>query len=199
MSFLRPFAALLALAFFGAASAHAEAVRIDSGSALLAVAKHFGWLESAGLEMEWVQAGQPADFFAAQNSEALTARAAGQPLKAIYVLSRATVGDEAQFLLVSEALLARRGHEVRVVLATLERARQWINAKPAAASRLVGIALHGRSFAGSRPGPAQLAALAMLARSRGLDAQLGAALLDDSFYRDALMQAHPQRVAALQR
>ena len=165
----------------------AEPLRVDASSALTAVVKHFRWLEAAGLGVEWTQPGERADFTVASGSAALAVRADGAPVKAVYVLSRTSNGAaDTQFLLVSEALLAARGHEARVVLAALERARHWVNAQPDAAAQIAGAALPGRSFAGSRPGPAQLAVLKALARERGVDEQLGAALLDDSAYRAAL-------------
>lgn len=175
----------------------AEPLRVDTGSALTALVKHFHWLEAAGLQVQWVQPGERADFTVASGRDALAVRADGAPVKAVYVLSGAAAGAaDAQFLLVSEALLAARGHDARVVLAALERVRQWVNAQPDAAAQIAGAALQGRSFAGSRPGPAQLAALKALARERGVDEQLGAALLDDTAYRAAL---NAMQTAALDR
>lgn len=180
----------------------AEPLRIDSGSALTAVVKHFRWLEAAGLGVQWAQPGERADFTVASGSAALAVRAAGAPVKAVYVLSRTSNGAaDTQFLLASETLLAGRADEARTVLAALERARLWVNAQhgkadPDAAAQIAGAALQGRSFAGSRPGPAQLAALKALARERGVDEQLGAALLDDTVYRAAL---NAMQTAALSR
>lgn len=176
----------------------AEPLRVDTGSALTALVKHFRWLEAAGLGVEWVQPGERADFTVASGRAALAVRAEGAPVKAVYVLSGAAAGAaaDAQFLLVSEALLAARGHDARVLLAALERARQWVNRDPDAAAQIAGAALHGRSFSGSRPGPAQLAALKALARERGVNEQLGAALLDDTTYRAAL---NAMQTAALSR
>lgn len=193
-----------AAALLGAIAAHAaDTLRIDSGSALTGVVKHFGWLETAGVKVEWVPPGERADFAAAAGRAALAARAEGAPVKAIFVLSRPAEGGrnvgaagDTQFLLVSEALLAARGQQTRAVLVALERARLWVNSQPDAAARLAGVALHGRSFAGSRPGPAQLAALKLLARERGVDEQLGAALLDDTAYRAAV---NAMQTAALSR
>ncbi len=194
------FRSLLFLLFASlTASVQAEPVRVDAGSALTRVVQHFGWLEAAGLQVEWTRAGQAADFVVAQEREAITARAAGQPLKAVYVLSRAPADGAAQYLLVTEGFLAQRGDQARVVLASLERARQWIHATPGAARDLLGAAVREQSFSGSRPGPAQLASLKQLARANGLDEQLGAALLDDSAYRAALTQPRPERLAALSR
>lgn len=181
----------------GLAAQAAEPLRVDSGSALTVVVQHFRWLEAAGVNVQWVQPGQAADFAVAAGPAALAARAGGAPVKAVYVLSHPGNGNpgtpgtpggavDSQFLLAPEALLAARGHEVRLVLVALERARQWVNAQPDAAARIAGAALHGHSFTGSRPGPAQLSALKALARERGVDEQLGAALLDDSAYRAAL-------------
>lgn len=190
-----------AAALLGALAAQAaEPLRIDSGSALTVVVQHFRWLEAAGVNVQWVQPGQAADFAVAAGPAALAARAGGAPVKAVYVLSRQGNGNsgtpgtpgtpggaaDSQFLLAPEALLAARGHEVGLVLVALERARQWVNAQPDAAARIAGAALHRHSFTGSRPGPAQLSALKALARERGVDEQLGAALLDDSAYRAAL-------------
>lgn len=184
-----------AAALLGALAAQAaEPLRIDSGSALTVVVQHFRWLEAAGVNVQWVQPGQAADFAVAAGPAALAARAGGAPVKAVYVLSRQGHGNpgtpggaaDSQFLLAPEALLAARGHEVGLVLVALERARQWVNAQPDAAARIAGAALHRHSFTGSRPGPAQLSALKALARERGVDEQLGAALLDDSAYRAAL-------------
>ena len=175
----------------------AEPLRVDSGSALTALVKHFGWLESAGVSVAWALPGERADFTVASGRAALAVRAEGAPVKAVYVLSgTAGAAADTEFLLVSEALLAARGHDARAVLAALERARQWVNAQPDAAAQIAGAALHGRSFSGSRPGPAQLAALKALARERGVDEQLGAALLDDTAYRAAL---NAMQTAALSR
>ena len=197
MSLIR--SCLVILALLGAFSVHADPVRVDSGSALARVVKHFGWLESAGVNVAWTQPGQPADFFAANGEQALAARAAGKPLKAIYVLSRSPAGDDAHFLLASETLLAQRGPEARVILTALERARNWIVADPAAAEALAGAAVHDRNFSGSRPGPAQLVSLKKLARANGLDEQLGTAVLDDSAYRAALTRARSDSLAILSR
>ncbi len=188
-------AAALSALSGGLAVQAAEPLRVDTGSALTVLVKHFRWLEAAGVKVEWVQPGQRADFAVASGPAALATRAGGAPVKAVYVLSRPAEGvaggisggaAETQFLLVPEALLAVRGAEARGVLVALERARHWVNAQPDAAAQIAGAALQGRSFTGSRPGPAQLAALKALARERGVDEQLGAALLDDTAYRAAL-------------
>lgn len=185
-----------AAALSGALAAQAaDTLRIDTGSALTMVVKHLGWLETAGVKVEWVQPGERADFTVAAARTALAARAQGAPVKAIYVLSRLAEGSsgggtdgagDTQFLLASEALLASHGQQARAVLVVLERARHWVNAQPDAAAKIAGAAVQGRGFTGSRPGPAQLAALKALARERGVDEQLGAALLDDAVYRAAL-------------
>ena len=203
-----------AAALSGALAAQAaDPLRIDTGSALTVLVKHFRWLEAAGVKVEWVAPGQQADFAVAAGTAALAARAGGTAVKAVDVLSRPAEGSpgrttggvtggsggdaaDTQFLLAPETLLAARGAEARVVLVALERARQWVNAQPDAAARIIGAALPGRSFSGSRPGPAQLAALKALARERGVDEQLGAALLDDSAYRAAL---NAMQTAALSR
>ncbi len=192
-TFLRSLATAAALSGALAAQA-ADTLRIDTGSALTMVVKHLGWLETAGVKVEWVQPGERADFTVAAARTALAARAQGAPVKAIYVLSRLAEGSsggsdgagDTQFLLASEALLASHGQQARAVLVVLERARHWVNAQPDAAAKIAGAAVQGRGFTGSRPGPAQLAALKALARERGVDEQLGAALLDDTVYRAAL-------------
>ena len=161
-------AAALSALSGGLAVQAAETLRVDTGSALTVLVKHFRWLEAAGVNVEWVQPGQRADFAVASGRAALATRAGGTPVKAVYVLSRpaeGVTGDTAdtQFLLVPEALLAARGPQARVVLLALERARHWVNAQPDAAAQIASAALQGRSFTGSRPGPAQLAALKALA------------------------------------
>ncbi len=195
---------LASLLLLVAAPALADSVRIDAGSALTAVVKHFGWLEAAGVPVLWTPAGEAADFAVTDGGQAIAARAANRQVKAIYVLSRAAASDAAatdatEYLLVSESTLAQRGAEARVVLATLERARHWIIADPAAAESLIGAAARDRNFSGSRPGPAQLASLKKIAHANGLDQQLGAALLDDSAYRAALTQPRADQIAAVSR
>lgn len=119
---------------------------------------------------------------------ALKARAAGGAVKAVYVLWRGSAGDD-QYLLVSEAFLAQHPEEARAVIAAFERARNWIAGNPDQAARILSPGATARNLSGSRPGPAQLAALRAAALSLGLEANVAAQLLDDSLVRATVVGA----------
>ena len=166
-------------------------LRLDSASPAATVVRHFGWLEAGlaerGVAVQWVANDKRAadgklDFASADGTAALKARAAGGAVKAVYVLWRDTAGND-QYLLASEAFLAQRPEQAHAVIAAFERARKWIAANPDDAAKILAPGATMRNLTGSRPGPAQLAALGATAKNLGLDARLATQLLDDSLVR----------------
>lgn len=168
------------------AAASAQSVTVSRDSALTAVVRHFGWLEAQGLKVVWTAAGEPADYSVASAHDLVTLSAVGQRPKAIYVLSRDSRTGAARFLRVAETHLAQHGEQARTVLSAVERARLWVLAEPAAAFQLIGGAEREQNFAGSRPGPAQMAELREAALSKGIDVRDAVTVLDDSVYRSTL-------------
>lgn len=196
MKYFLQAALTLAVIFSAGQSAAQQAaqpveLRVDSASPAAAVARHFGWLESglaaSGVSVRWADDGR-LDFASADGAAALKARAAGNPVKAVYVLWRDTTGND-QLLLVSEAFLAQRPQEARAVVAAFERARKWIAANPEEAARVLAPGAAARNLSGSRPGPAQLAALGNTAKTLGIDPGIAAQLLDDSLVRAVIVGA----------
>lgn len=181
------------LAFSATAGSFALAgeLRIDSASPAAAVVRHFGWLESGlaarGVTVQWADNGN-LDFASADGAAALKARAAGGAVKAVYVLWRDSAGND-QYLLVSEELLAQKPQDAQSVVAAFERARKWIVANPEATAKVLAPGAATRNLTGSRPGPAQLAALGITAKSLGIDREIAAQLLDDSLVRAVIVGA----------
>ena len=184
-----PFPLIIATAAF--VVAHAAELRIDSASPAAAVVRHFGWLEaglaSRGTTVQWAADG-PLDFTSANGAAALKARAGGSAVKAVYVLWRDAAGND-QYLLASEAFLARQPQDAQAVIAAFESARNWIAANPEQAARILAPGATMRNLTGSRPGPAQLAALGNTAKTLGLDSKIAAQLLDDSLVRAVIVGA----------
>ena len=171
--------------------APAAELRIDSASPAAAVVRHFGWLESglpgSGVAVQWAAHGK-LDFSSADGAAALKARAAGSAVKAVYVLWRDTAGND-QYLLVSESFVKQNPQQAQAVIAAFERARKWIAANPEEAVKVLGPGAVMRNLTGSRPGPAQLAALGVSAKSLGLEQKFAAQLLDDSLVRAVIVGA----------
>lgn len=157
------------------------------------VIKDLRWAETASnAAIHWVPAGSAADFAVLRAEDALARRAAGESLKAVFVVSRAA-GDY-RLLVVREDFLASRPEMVERVVGLYERARRWLIAHPLEAAALVAqetgssataaqAMLAVREFHVSRPGPALALALrasADAARSAHVDA-----LLDDGPMRAA--------------
>ena len=179
------FALLLAASI----SAQAAEISIDSTSPAATVVRHFGWLDaelaSRGVQVRWAEEGK-LDVTGASGTAALNARAAGGAIKAVYVLWRDATGND-QLLLASESFLNARPQDAQAVIAAFERARNWIAANPEDAAKVLTEGATRRNLAGSRPGPAQLAALGGKARELGLDAHLPGQLLDDSLVRAVMV------------
>lgn len=169
------------------------------------VIRHQGWAEN-GISggVTWVPGGASADFAVVPAEQALARRAAGEPLKAVFVVSREA--GEYRLLVVREDVLSKRGELVAQVVGLYERARKWLLAHPAEAAALVAQAagigaaeardlLVKRQFHVSRPGPA----LAQSLRSAA-DATHAAhvdALLDDGPMRAASRVAEPAAATLL--
>ena len=203
--------ALIAVAA-GSAQA-ADTIRLDYAdySPAALVVKKFGWAEEAlrgeGVAVQWVRAGDSkgalaalaagrVDLASALSGDAVQARAAGAPVKAVYVYAHPAAGSYG-FLNVSEGFLAAHPRQVELVLAAYERARHWIIANPASAAQVVaaeaGISLPAAreqlshaDFTVSRPGPAQSQALKAAAAQTG-QMQAANSLLDDGPIRAALL------------
>lgn len=157
------------------------------------VIRDMRWAETAsGTAVKWVAAGATADFAVLRAEDALARSAAGEPLKAVFVVSR-EAGDY-RLLVVREDFLASRPEMVEHIVGLYERARRWLIAHPREIAALVAqetgssamaaqAVLAGREFHVSRPGPAlalALRATADAARSHQVDA-----LLDDGPMRAA--------------
>jgi ABC-type nitrate/sulfonate/bicarbonate transport system substrate-binding protein len=182
---------VLTLCAAAASMAEAGDLRIDSASPAATVVRHFGWLEAGiagrGTTVQWAADGK-LDFASADGAAALKARAAGGALKAVYVLWRDAAGND-QYLLASEELLSKNASEAQAVIAAFERARRWITANPDEAAKVLAPGALMRNLTGSRPGPAQLAALGSTAKALGIDQKIAAQLLDDSLVRAVIVGA----------
>lgn len=157
------------------------------------VIRDMRWAETASnAAIHWVPAGSAADFAVLRAEDALARRAAGESLKAVFVVSR-KAGDY-RLLVVREDFLASRPEMVERVVGLYERARRWLVTHPletaalfaqetGASATAAQTMLDGREFHVSRPGPALALALrasADPARSAQVDA-----LLDDGPMRAA--------------
>ena len=186
-------------------------VGVSSPHAL--VIRHQGWAESlltGGIN--WIPSGTSADFAVIPAEEALARRAAGEPLKAVYVVSREA--GEYRLLVVREDVLRGRADLVAQVVGLYERARKWLVAHPLEAATLVAQAaglgaaearnlprnlLASRQFLVSRPGPALAQSLKSAAdpsRAAHVDA-----LLDDGPMRAAsrALESGPKTLLLSQR
>lgn len=205
-------AAALALAQGCAQAGEGEhTLRLDYAAEAPAtvVAKKFGWVEEAlrqeGVTVRWVAGQGPGalealrrgevDFALAASGDALQARAAGLPVKAVYVYAHPAPASYG-FVAVSEPWLAAHGQAAAHVIAAYERARHWIAAHPREAAQVLvqetGLSpaaaqaqLAQADLTVARPGPAQAQALRNAA---GASAQQVAALLDDGPIRAALLR-----------
>ncbi|MDB5804753.1 MAG: transporter substrate-binding protein [Betaproteobacteria bacterium] len=201
----------------------AGTVRLDYAdySPASLVVKKFGWVEAAlrgeGATVQWVRAGDSrgalaaltdgrVDLASALSGDALQARAAGAPVKAVYVYAHPAAGSYG-FINVSEGFLSAHPRQVELVVAAYERARHWIVANPEEAAKLIsaqsGVSLAAAreqlsraDFTVSRPGPAQSQALreAAMAAAAAQPGQVQAAnsLLDDGPIRAALLNSRQQ-------
>lgn len=193
--FLASLAAATAFSSFtvGAESSAPANLEIGTQAPHAIVIKDMRWAESPGrAAIHWVPAGSAADFAVLRAEDALARRAAGESLKAVFVVSRES-GDY-RLLVVREDFLASRPEMVERVVGLYERARRWLIAHPLEAAALVAQEAGGsasaahalpavREFHVSRPGPALALALrasADAARSAHVDA-----LLDDGPMRAA--------------
>lgn len=180
-------AAIAGLSSLGASADNGAPVALETGAQAphASVIKDKGWAESTSdATIRWVAAGSAADFSIVRAFDALARRAAGEPLKAVFVVSR-EAGDY-RLLVVREDFLASRPETVERVVGLYERARRWLIAHPQETTALVaqeaGLSesaahalLAGREFQVSRPGPALAQALrssADAARTAQVDALL---------------------------
>jgi ABC-type nitrate/sulfonate/bicarbonate transport system substrate-binding protein len=232
--FLKFAAAALALMAGGAQAAGPDEVRLgysDDAPASVVLRK-LGWAEQEfardAMTVKWVKAdsgdalrqiaGKTLDLAPAGDTESVVARAAGGGIKSVYVLSRKDARDAAHytFLNTSEQFLAAHRIEAERVIIVYERARQWIQANPEEASRIVAeeagmpVAqarqqLAERDFSVSRPGPAQALALkaaapALVRQGRvqpGIDAaRVVDELIDDRVLRSAMRRVEQQFAGA---
>jgi ABC-type nitrate/sulfonate/bicarbonate transport system substrate-binding protein len=223
-------AAVLALIAVGAQAAGPAEVRLgysDDAPASVVLRK-LGWAEQEfardAVSVQWVKAdssaalrqiaGKTLDLAPAGDTESLIARAAGGQIKSVYVLSRKDANDAARyaFLNTSEQFLAAHRIEAERVIAVYERARQWIQANPEEAARIVAEGagkplaqarqqLAAGDFPVSRPGPAQALALKAVAPSLvqqgriqpGIDtARVVDELIDDRVLRSAMRRIEQQ-------
>lgn len=188
--------AIAAFSSFGVAAETSAPATLEIGTQAphSIIIKGMRWAQTAsGAAIDWVPAGTAADFAVLRAEEALARRAAGQPLKAVFVVSR-EAGDY-RLLVVREDFLASHPEMVERVVGLYERARRWLIAHPLATVALVAqetggseaaaqAVLAGREFIVSRPGPALAQALRTSA-----DAVRSAQV-------DALLEDGPMRAAA---
>ena len=169
-------------------------VQFDPNTPHMQVMRKLGWVEAefgvAGVQ--WVAQVQAADVVVASGADAVAQRAAGMPVKAVFVLARSAGAYE--LLIVAESLLAERPDAIEKIVALHEKARKWLLAHPDDAANLLALG-RGRSVADAarelarrdlsvaRPGPALSAAL-----KRDLDAIRAGAV-------DALLFDQPLRAA----
>lgn len=209
--FLMMLAAAITIAG-GAARADSGApvsLEVGASSPHAVVIRHQRWAENmfAG-GVQWMAAGTTADFAVIPAEQALARRAAGEPLKAVFVVSREA--GEYRLLVVREDVLSKRGELVAQVVGLYERARRWLVARPLEAAALLAQAagvgdaeareiIAKRQFHVSRPGPA-LAQSLKSAADPSRAAQVDA-LLDDGPMRAAsrALEAGPQALLLSQR
>lgn len=184
-------------------------LEVGASSPHALVIRHQGWAESlltGGIN--WIPSATTADFAVIPAEEALARRAAGEPLKAVYVVSREA--GEYRLLVVREDVLRGRADLVAQVVGLYERARKWLVAHPLEAATLVAQAaglgaaearklLASRQFHVSRPGPALAQSLKSAAdpsRAAHVDA-----LLDDGPMRAAsrALESGPKTLLLSQR
>lgn len=191
--FLALISAVAAFSSFGIAAETSAPATLESGAPHALVIREMRWAETEnGAAIQWAPTGSAADLSVLRAEEALARRAAGEPLKAVFVVSR-EAGDY-RLLVVREDFLASRPEMVERVVGLYERARRWLITHPLETAALVaqetGVSalaaqavLASREFHVSRPGPAlaqALRAAADAARSAQVDA-----LLDDGPIRAA--------------
>ncbi len=204
--FIALLAAIAAFSSFAVAAESSTPATLEIGTQVphAIVIRDMRWVDAAnGATVRWVATGSAADFAVVRAEDALLRRAAGEPLKAVFVVSR-EAGDY-RLLVVREDFLASRAETVERVVGLYERSRRWLINHPLEAAALVAqeigtsaataqAMLAGREFHVSRPGPALALALrasADSARSAHVDA-----LLDDGPMRAATrkLEQAPQPV-----
>lgn len=174
MTFVMRFVAalLLASAVLGARAETPAPLRIqfDPNTPHMQVMRKLAWAEAefgvAGVQ--WVAQDQAADVVVASGAEAVAQRAAGVPVKAVFVLARNAGAYE--LLIVRESLIAKRPDAIEKIVSLHEKARKWLLAHSEDAASLLAtgrglsvadaareLARHDLSV--SRPGPALSAAL----------------------------------------
>ena len=169
-------------------------VRFDPNTPHMQVMRKLAWAEAefgvAGVR--WVAQDQAADVVVASGADAVAQRAAGMPVKAVFVLARSAGAYE--LLIVAESLIAERPDAIEKIVALHEKARKWLLAHPDDAANLLATGraysfadaareLARRDLSVSRPGPALSAAL-----KRDLDAVRAGAV-------DGLLFDQPLRAA----
>jgi ABC-type nitrate/sulfonate/bicarbonate transport system substrate-binding protein len=219
-------AAALVLIAAGAQAADTE-VRLgyaDDAPASVVLRK-LGWAEQEfareAVQVKWIKASGDAarqpDLAPATDTDSLVARAAGEEIKSVLVLSRKEQGAaHYTFLNTSERFLAARRGDAERVITLYELARQWILSNPDEAARIVAEQskvsvsqarqqLAGHDFSVSRPGPAQALALkaaapALVQQGRiqqGVDIGRAVdALVDDRVLRSAVRHTQQQLAGA---
>ena len=190
------FAAAIAMAGGLVHADSAAPVLLEAGVASphALVIRQQGWADSMpGAGVNWVPSGTAADFAVIPAEEALARRAAGEPLKAVFVVSREA--GAYRLLVVREELLRGRGELVAQVVGLYEQAHKWLVAHPQEAVAVVAQAagagtaeardlLANRQFQVSRPGPALAQSLKSTATP------------STSAHIDALLDDGPMRAAA---
>lgn len=205
------FAAAIAMAGGIARADSGAPVSLEAGvsSPHALVIKQQGWADRmSGAGVNWISSGAAADFAVIPAEEALARRTAGEPLKAVFVVSREA--GAYRLLVVREDLLRGRGELVAQVVGLYEQARKWLVAHPQEAVALVAQAagvgtaeardlLVNRQFQVSRPGPALAQSLKSTA-SPSTSAHIDA-LLDDGPMRAAVraLESGPKALLLTQR
>ncbi len=173
-------------------------VQFDPNSPHMQVMRKLGWAEAefgvAGVQ--WVAQNQAADVSVASGADAVAHRAAGVPIKAVFVLARSAGAYE--LLIVGESLIEKRPAAIEAIVALHEKARKWLLAHPDDAASLLATVrgypvadaareLSRRDLSVSRPGPALSAAL-----KRDLDADRAGAV--DALLFDYALRAATRRL-----
>ena len=163
------------------AAEHEIRIASIANEPLSALVKQLGWLEAelrADASVQWLpmNGGDSggADFVATGGEAALRLRANGEPIRAVFVLSRGIVGsgEESvlQLLSVREGFASANPLLTARVLRVFDRARRWTIANPEAAAVMLSSAnqtdralarahLDRTDFVASAPGPSQAVAL----------------------------------------
>ena len=173
-------------------------VQFDPSSPHMQVMRTLGWAEAefgvAGVQ--WVAQDQAADVSVASGADAVAQRAAGVPVKAVFVLGRSAAAYE--LLIVRESLIEARPAAIEAIVALHEKARKWLLAHSDDAASLLATGrgysvadaareLARRDLSVSRPGPALSTVL-----KRDLDAVRAGAV--DALLFDQALRAATRRL-----